>query len=1339
MKSRIGSLLGTCLVLAGASTATAQLSLAFEGAGGAVAPTFAGPCPDVAASPLLPGQPLTIRVSATPSPTLPAGTPVGFLLGAGDALCTSPYPALPDLRLRAATMFVLASGAVIPGTPTSLTFVVPPLPAGFTVTLQAAVVDAAAPAGLRFSGARALSVPAGGGAAAGPSTALEIQLSASHGAQFAAAGLVPAPSDAHPEGGDGLTITAGPGSGFDVDSVVCFSGFDCDGGALVRTRFGSQIVVTQLAGGGAKIVVASLPAFAARPGAPPVQVSVANGVVAPVVDVCPPGAAPVGSYGVIPVAPFAGALDGAAAPTSLVDLGLPPFLGPQAYFPVLEGQPLVVDGALFVTPASPLGPGVEFFPTAARLFDPSTLGRPSLVDTDPTNAAVAGSVVVASAVRLTATPPAPPTGATARPDLGPYVLRLRNPPCSNGTAFGPPNPAPGGADVSADLDVLVQSPVAPLVTCFYPDVAVSTGSFRVSVFGEGFIHRALGGGPVVQQFPATIGAFDFREAITPIVCFDEGFGLTGATKLASRVEVKSDVELEIVVPAGLPIGPLTLAVFNPDGQRAVNAQAFSVVPPLTDALAAPAGEALVGPSGPVEFFPQRAPVLPGDPPLRPLDGDALKLIVDLYASRLATPADFSAHLAVDPGWAFPPVIVIDNGGRAADEAFKEGATAVDDPARRTLAFVFNTRRGDGSLRAFDFDRVDLPAELDFGVAPTGAASGIFAGGTTSTTSLGMPLTFAGTTGAPKRVRTTIKAAAFQLIASTPPGGGAPVVEVRWLHEENYPLVVRSRDDFRCDALVELSGDALLGSSPLTGSIGNDFKLRCEYNPAPAGAGLGGRGGSYYRITGSSVYAFDLLKPYDAAALDDDTPTPTDFSLERVLGPPKPPFSLPSVSLSPQSALLDGRPGLLSGVRQLTVSNFAGIPIPPNGGASPPSLVEVDSGGRPGGGVVVAGGQGGGGGGGGHAVVGRNGQAGGGGQTPLGGSFYGNLTSLAGIAGSGAPVAPEAGRPVTFDSEIVGGALLQNYGGLGGTFGGRAASVYDVASPTYPTGLFGGAAASAAPDVDTTAAPLAGLGSGVVPPTFPATLFAGGSGGAGGGASVATFAPWLSIGGRGGNGGGSIVFVSDRIFRLGPAGRLLADGEDGRRGLSVFPVFGEPTFVLSAPGSGGGGAGGVVAVYATADVVAEALVAGTPATALAGAGGMPAVSARGGRGGGTFETSPIPTSDGGEGAHGRVRFAHHEASTRPPADCFPSGPPPGVVLGSWTADFAALAAAAAPAPPAAFSRVTIEPPAASPVAIAYLMPRPTEFAPGVVTPLDPLGPTQGATSTVAVYASAPTPP
>jgi hypothetical protein len=156
------------------------------------------------------------------------------------------------------------------------------------------------------------------------------------------------------------------------------------------------------------------------------------------------------------------------------------------------------------------------------------------------------------------------------------------------------------------------------------------------------------------------------------------------------------------------------------------------------------------------------------------------------------------------------------------------------------------------------------------------------------------------------------------------------------------------------------------------------------------------------------------------------------------------------------------------------------------------------------------------------------------------------------------------------------------------------------------------------------------------PLFPRGLFAGGSGGGGGGGSLALVVPCVSVGGRGGNGGGSAVLLSDRVFKLGPFGRIYADGERGMLGIDAFPFpNGEPLFVLCAPGGGGGGSGGTIFIAAVADVDLTA-----PPTAL----NQRFLSANGGPGGAPPGSTTVATADGGAGGSGRIRVAMNELSS-----------------------------------------------------------------------------------------------
>jgi hypothetical protein len=1304
-----------------ASGAFGQLSLSVASPTGGLF-LAGGVCPDVPdVLGTAPGKIVVVSFAIAPSSTTPAGSAVPFLLAAGTPTCASPDPSMPQLRLSLAGLLPVDSGFLTPGVVRTFAFQAPAAPPGTAVAIQCVAVDSASANGLVFSAARRIVYGLDGGSSAASATAfMSLQPSASHAAQFAAAGVVPGPTEGHPEGGDEITIT---GSGFDAtDSTVCFTGADGFGGQLTRVYSNvdadptNDFAVAPLAGGASKITIASSPPFCdgnvtlevvTTPGGSP------SGT-------CPPIGTTTGplSYQHLSIAPIVQLVNGDAQPQTLAR-----FAGPATYFPLLEGQDLVVDGVFFVDGGtSPLASFPGMATTSVGLVD-AFFGN-----CDPIPPGTTSGVTIVSPTRLIVDSPEAPKPATVeiRPGLGAFAFTLTNPAC---VAGAPP------ADASATLDVLIQRFDAPALSCAYPTVGPTTGGFEITFFGAGFFRRDGGGcvlsgvGSDTQNFPATIGALDLREVQIPAVVFDAlpgpvpGGPTPPDAPLAPKVRFVSQFELVVTAPAGLTPGTYALTVYNPDGQQAASASQFTFVPPLTDSLAPIVPETFLttAPStvgSPVDFFP---PTLSDGK--RRLDATALIGVVRTMKEQLKTTTDLSDRttlLGNDPNWAFPPVIVLGNVDRAPDEAMKESVTIdPNDRARRAMTFVFNTRRPDGSLRTFDFDEVDLPAELTF--PPEFSDSEMILGRDVSLRNIPPSLATLQTPPTSPVRRVCIKAAAFQLVQPSTPGSSE--VEIRYFHEENYPLVVRSRGDFTLNALVEVSGDSLLDSSPLTNPTDTSFKLRHDYNPAPAGAGLGGRGGSFYRVVGATAFPFSLLRSHENSARDVGA-----FSDEKTLGAPKPPTSLPAVSLAPPSNLIGGQTGLNPGTRQNRVSNLGALPIA-YGGPAPTD--EVVSGGKGGGGVTVLGFQGGGGGGGGHAGPGKNGQSGGGGGTPTGGADYGTKSALASLA---ATTIAGAARPDFFDSEVVGGALFQQYGSLGGAFQNRAASRYDLASPTYPAGLTVGTGPDVLPPAVTVAAAASGItGSTTTPPAFPITSFSGGSGGGGGGASVATFAPWLSIGGRGGNGGGSVVFVSDRIFTLGTSGRILADGEDGRSGLSAFPVFGEPTFVLSAPGSGGGGAGGSIAVFAVADVVVEGIKFGvTPADALTNAGGTPVVSARGGRGGGTFLSTTIPTAEGGDGCHGRVRLAHHEAAMRPL--CVETG-----LTTCWPEDFAALAGPLPATGTGLFARVTLST-TGSGFAPSYIAPRPAEFTSTTTPPLDvvPAAATCPAapSATIAVYKSTP---
>jgi hypothetical protein len=110
----------------------------------------------------------------------------------------------------------------------------------------------------------------------------------------------------------------------------------------------------------------------------------------------------------------------------------------------------------------------------------------------------------------------------------------------------------------------------------------------------------------------------------------------------------------------------------------------------------------------------------------------------------------------------------------------------------------------------------------------------------------------------------------------------------------------------------------------------------------------------------------------------------------------------------------------------------------------------------------------------------------------------------------------------------------------------------------------------------------------------------------------------------------VVLLADRVFKLGPYGRIFADGEKGQLGIDAFPIAnGEPLFVLCAPGSGGGGSGGLIFIAAVADADLSATIVSP---------GQRILSAGGGPGGAPTGQTTVTTANGGAGGDGRIRVA-----------------------------------------------------------------------------------------------------
>ena len=101
-------------------------------------------------------------------------------------------------------------------------------------------------------------------------------------------------------------------------------------------------------------------------------------------------------------------------------------------------------------------------------------------------------------------------------------------------------------------------------------------------------------------------------------------------------------------------------------------------------------------------------------------------------------------------------------------------------------------------------------------------------------------------------------------------------------------------------------------------------------------------------------------------------------------------------------------------------------------------------------------------------------------------------------------------------------------------------------------------------------------------------------------------------GAGGGGGGGLQLAANVLFRVGPQGRVLANGGGGLTGCAMYPAS-----TNRGGGGGGGGAGGGIYVEATALLVES--------------GGVLAANGGGGGGG----SNPPPDNDGTDGEDGQA--------------------------------------------------------------------------------------------------------
>ncbi|HYC76405.1 MAG TPA: hypothetical protein VEI02_02150, partial [Planctomycetota bacterium] len=486
-----------------------------------------------------------------------------------------------------------------------------------------------------------------------------------------------------------------------------------------------------------------------------------------------------------------------------------PLFGAQA--PSATAGPVPPATAVPPACAGTVGPTVPAGAVAPTRFE--IAGAPSILAPIPTFAPELTSLFV----------PSFDDDDDVRPFLGIRQLRAYNPPAVSSA---------GGEIPSPPVDVLLQDEAPPSISSIFPDVSTSgraVGACPAPAWNPSFSPdplpastRIVGGnfftrdpGVRAQGFvaPPTLA-----ELIVPAVRFDAVGG--GFSAFAFFVELIDTSTLDVALPLGIPQGVYQITVINPDGRFASATATLLIVPPLTDPCA------LTDPR-PGNTF---------------LDEALLFRVLDLVNSPFGAvstpvpPADANKALpenlfALTPFLNPSPFLdQLDDqtNGTTPAQAAPAGVTAYD------LVFLFNTRRRTtGDLRPFDFDFIDLPATITL-PSPIGVPT------------IDGNLAFVG--AGVKRV--VVKAAAFDY--------DAVVGKFRWFYEDNFPFILRAKLDLRCDAMLDLAGDAFLREQGLLGGSPLAFLARHDWSPPPAGAGAGGRGGSYYCSTASTTGAAATL-------------------------------------------------------------------------------------------------------------------------------------------------------------------------------------------------------------------------------------------------------------------------------------------------------------------------------------------------------------------------------------------------------------------------------------------------------------------------------------------------
>ena len=537
--------------------------------------------------------------------------------------------------------------------------------------------------------------------------------------------------------------------------------------------------------GGTTVDILSMPPFCTGP-------------VDVVVDNCDGETSNVVTFTYLPLQPFH--IGGAPTVTAAPELGGFTYIAINA-----AGTSVTLTGTNFLPPTSPLAaastvPTGSFFPT--RVYQDGVL--------QPAFTATSGTSIAASTSAFAAT-------TMFRPELGFRELRLENPPCVN-TGTATPISSPLCLGFTPPCVIVLQDALPPTVTEIFPAIAVATGNTFVDIRGNNFF--SLQPGVTVQDFTpfaapgGGIPAVDPTQIVVPAVQFGARF--------AEQVEILDEQTLRVKVPPAAFTNIATgvgVTVHNPDLQPATASLTFKYVPPLTD---------------PTNLL---------DPMVPKLDSNALEAIA--AGDPVAQAPGIVPMLSGGPVTA-PAITVIQNPSPLRDQAQDPKSPPPGETWSYDYVFLLNTRLNGpppGGTRRFEFDCIELPETIElvnggFAFVPPidPTAPALFAPGSIVTIPASVNPS---NPGVVSKLRVIVKAVGYTLSANS---------RIQFDPADNPPLVLMSHSDLIVDGMIDCAGDAFMieGYLNLQGvTVGGPFRVRVDRTIPPAGAGQGGRGGTWF--------------------------------------------------------------------------------------------------------------------------------------------------------------------------------------------------------------------------------------------------------------------------------------------------------------------------------------------------------------------------------------------------------------------------------------------------------------------------------------------------------------